>query len=94
MSKNITHLYNITPDQFKTEILNGISEQLQEFSKIFEVKEPAVWITLKETAELLGVTVTTIHNWKKQQIIKDYKIGSRVRFNRNEIEQILKNSSL
>ena len=94
MSNNITHLHNVSPEQFKNEILNGISKQLEEFSKKFQPKEPEVWITRKETSELLGVSLVTIHNWTKQQIIKDYKIGNRIRFNRNEIEQILKSSSL
>lgn len=94
MSKNITQLYGITPEQLKAEILEGVSKQLQEFSKEFKLKEPNVWITRKEASELLGVSLVTIHNWTKLEIIKYYKIGNRVRFNRNEIEQVLKNSSL
>lgn len=93
MSKNITHLHEITPDQFKAEILDGISKQLLEFSKKFKPKEPNLWITRKEASELLGVSLVTIHNWTKEDIIKAYKIGNRVRFKRSDLENILLRSN-
>ena len=93
MSKNITQLHSISPEQFKSEILEGISKQLKEFSKNFTPKEPTIWITRKEASELLGVSLVTIHNWTKDNIISAYKIGNRVRFRRSEIENILLNSN-
>ncbi|GGD99592.1 helix-turn-helix domain-containing protein [Planktosalinus lacus] len=93
MSKDITQLYGVTPEQFKTEILDGVSKQLLEFSKNFKPKEPVIWITRKEASELIGVSLVTIHNWSKEGIINPYKIGNRVRFKRSEIENILLNSN-
>jgi len=93
MSKNITQLYGITPDEFKAEILEGFRHEMQELSKNFTPKEPTVWITRKETSELIGVSLVTIHNWTKEGVINAYKIGNRVRFKRSEIEQILLNSN-
>ena len=93
MSKNITQLHSITPEEFKAEILEGVSKQLKEFSKNFTPKEPTIWITRKEASELLGVSLVTIHNWTKDNIISAYKIGNRVRFRRSEIENILLNSN-
>lgn len=93
MSKNITQLYGVTPEQFKAEILEGVSKQFQEFSKNFKPTEPIKWITRKEASELIGVSLVTIHNWSKEGIINPYKIGNRVRFKRTDIENILLNSN-
>jgi excisionase family DNA binding protein len=93
MSKNITQLYGITPEELKAEIVKDIRHELKELSKNFTPKEPTIWITRKETSELIGVSLVTIHNWSKEHVINAYKIGNRVRFKRSEIEQILLNSN-
>ena len=93
MSKNITQLYGITPEELKAEILEGVGKQLLEFSRNFKPKEPTLWITRKEASELLGVSLVTIHNWTKASVIQSYKIGNRVRFKRSEIENILLQSN-
>ncbi len=93
MSKNITQLHGVTPEQFKAEILAGVGKQLLEFSKNFKPKEPTLWITRKDASELLGVSLVTIHTWTKENVINAYKIGTRVRYKRSEIENILLNSN-
>jgi excisionase family DNA binding protein len=93
MSKNITHLYGITPDELRAEIREDFRRALLELSKNFTAKEPTIWITRKETSELIGVSLVTIHNWSKEGVIHPYKIGNRVRFKRSDIEQILINSN-
>lgn len=93
MSTHITQFHGISPKQFKAEILEGVSKQLREFSKNFKPKEPTIWITRKVAADLCGVSLVTIHNWTKEGVINAYKIGTRVRFKRSEIENILLNSN-
>ncbi len=93
MSKNVTQVHSVTPEQFKAEILEGVGKQLKEFSKNFTPKEPTIWITRKEASELLGVSLVTIHNWTKEGVINAHKIGTRIRFNRSEIQNILLNSN-
>ena len=93
MSKNITQLHGISPEEFKKEILDGISVQIEALSQTFKPKEPNVWITRKDASEHLGVSLVTIHNWTKDGIIIAYKIGNRVRFKRSDLENILLNSN-
>ena len=93
MSKTITQVYGISPEEFKAEIIEGVSKQLQEFSKNFQPKEPTIWITRQEAADLIGVSLVTIHNWTKEGIIHAHKIGTRIRFKRSDIENILLNSN-
>lgn len=93
MSKTITQLYGISPEEFKAEILEGVGKQLQEFSENFQPKEPTIWITRQEAADLIGVSLVTIHNWTKVGVIHAHKIGARIRFKRSDIENILLNSN-
>ncbi len=93
MSKTITQLINISPEELRREIRNDFREELQELAKTFTPKEPTVWITRQEAAELIGVSLVTIHNWTKEGVINAHKIGTRIRFKRSEIEDILLNSN-
>lgn len=97
MSKTITQVHGISPEEFKEdlrrEFKQDLKEQLQEFSKLFAPKEPTVWITRQEAADLIGVSLVTIHNWTKEGVIHAHKIGTRIRFKKSDIENILLNSN-
>jgi excisionase family DNA binding protein len=42
-------------------------------------------ITREETAKLLGVSLVTLHNWVKANILKAYRVGNKVRFKESEV---------
>lgn len=47
--------------------------------------------TRDETAELLDVSLTTLHNWNKQGILKpSAKVGKRVYYSKDEVLSRLK----
>lgn len=52
------------------------------------------YITRKETAQILKISVVTLHHWTRQGLIQHYKISSRVRYKRAEVMQLLENGSL
>jgi len=93
MKKNKILVYEVDPEEFKKEILEGIEKLLIEFSKNFTPKEPVIWISRKDVAELLGISLPTIHQWGKQGILKPYKIGNRVRYKQSDIEKTLLDSN-
>lgn len=43
------------------------------------------FITVKEVARLLGISLVTVHAWKKAGKLKFYRFGSRIRFKKSEI---------
>ena len=47
-------------------------------------------ITAKEVAKLLGVSLVSIHTWKKDGKLKFYRYGSRIRFKKSEVLQVEK----
>jgi hypothetical protein len=50
MNKDITQLHGISPEEFKKEILGGISVQIEALSNTFKPKESDVWLTRIETS--------------------------------------------
>ena len=55
----------------------------------FQPKEPVEYLSRQETAELLKVDLSTIHNWTKQNKLVAYSIGARVYYKRKEVENAI-----
>lgn len=91
MSDKITQLHNTDPTSFKKEIVDAISKRIDTLEKKLPPKR-SEWITRKQAGEMLGVSLVTISEWSKKNIIKAYKIGNRVRFKLEEIEAVLNSS--
>lgn len=47
------------------------------------------YLSRKEVANLLKITLPTLHDWTKQGILKSYRIGTRVLYKESEIKQTL-----
>ena len=87
-------------------LLNGISfEQLQNSIKTIvsaELKNAVIeltesqkdtapeLITRKETADILGVSLPTLHEWTKKGVLPAKRIGSRIRYERTAVYDALK----
>lgn len=76
-------------EQLKNDIVESIKPQLEDLKKFFQPKEPTEFLTRQETANLLKVDLSTIHNYTKKGLLTSYGIGSRVFFKRKEVEQAL-----
>ena len=46
-------------------------------------------LTRQEAAKLLGVSLVTLNEWSKKGIVVGYRIASRVRYKKTELEQSL-----
>jgi excisionase family DNA binding protein len=74
-------------------LLNGISvDELIARLKSELIPAPAIaiettedFITVKEVARLLGISLVTVHAWKKAGKLKYYRFGTRIRFKKSEI---------
>lgn len=93
MKSNVVQLHNVTPEEFKNEILIGVKKELSIFQDSLINTRTTEYITRKEVADMLGVSLTTIHFWCKREILKPMRIGNRVRFSRKHIEEILESST-
>jgi len=89
-------IFQTSPD----ELVEAIKQVVQvEIAKIGDQKTKATnhnhreVLTRKETAELLGVSLVTIHDWSRSGIIHPYKLGNRTYFKRSEIMEVLNQSN-
>jgi excisionase family DNA binding protein len=83
----------VTPEKLTETILNGVKNQLDELKKDFTPKQPEDFLTRMETAKLLKISLTTVHEWANTKILKAYKVGNRTYFSRKEIESTLFSSN-
>jgi predicted DNA-binding transcriptional regulator AlpA len=79
-----------TPQELQNQITEGVKNQLQEFLKLYQPKQPNEYLTRQQVAQMFDVDISTVHNWCKSKRLNPLGIGSRVYFLRSEIEQSLK----
>ena len=78
----------VLPPEIQNE-MSEIRKELSELRKSFQPKEPTVYLTRQEVAEILHVDLTTIWSYTKKGILISYGIGSRVFYKRHEVESSL-----
>lgn len=75
----------ITPEEMKNSILEGMQYHIEKLRAEFQPKEPTTYLTRAEVAELLKIDLSTLHNWTKKGKVKAYGIGNRVYYKRDEL---------
>jgi len=78
-----------TPQELQNQITEGVKNQLQEFLKLYQPKQPNEYLTRSEVAQMFNVDISTVHNWGKSGKIKPLSLGARIYFLRSDIEQSL-----
>jgi excisionase family DNA binding protein len=87
-------LKEVNPQQLTETILKGVETQINDLKKNFTPKEPDDFLTRMETAKLLKISLTTVHEWANTGTLKAYKVGNRTYFSRKEIENTLFSSNV
>ena len=70
-------------------ITNSVNAAVQKATEHLQAKENVEFLNRKQAAALLGISIVTLSEWTLQGKIKGYRIGSRIRYKRHEIEQSL-----
>ena len=76
----------VTPEQIKTAILEGVKLQLEQLKTHFQPVEPTEYLTRVEVSKLLKIGLSSVHGWTKKGILTAYQIGGRVYYKRSEVE--------
>jgi excisionase family DNA binding protein len=80
-----------------TELANLIAEAVRQELRMLNrhVENPSAptkeLMTRKEVAKLFDISLVTIHEWCKSDILKPYKVGNRTYFKRVEVMEALSN---
>jgi excisionase family DNA binding protein len=87
-------MQNILFSQISLEDLKAaISEVVKAEVERLNLHKPepsAEYISRKESARILGITLPTLNDWSKRGIIPSYRIESRVRYKKAEVEDSLR----
>ena len=77
-------------EQLKTEISQEVFDRITPFLKRITEPVPQIeLLTRKEASKLLGISLPTLLDWTKTGKISGYRIATRVRYKRNELENAL-----
>lgn len=79
-----------TPTALISEIVGKLkSELLSELTKTFNENQPNKYISAQEICERFDISKPTIYEWKRRKILKSYKLGSRVYYKMEDIENAM-----
>jgi excisionase family DNA binding protein len=83
-------LTSIPMEQLQSEISATVKKEFQTFLLSLQPqKEPTDYLTRKEAAQLLSISLPTLNEWTKTGLVQGYRIASRVRYKRAELETSL-----
>ena len=83
------------PEEFQQLIQDEIKKGFEAISKSSQnsAHQEIQYLTRKETADCLKITLPTLRTWTKSGKLKSYVIGRRVLYNPVEIRQALSEQS-
>ncbi len=82
-------LQGIDTDELKRIFKEVLEEKLGQESKSKESGRGLAYLNRFEVAKLLNISLPTLNNWSKSGIIQAYRIGNRVLYKPDEIDQAI-----
>lgn len=90
MTKQILQLENVNASDFRSELVKDVTKALLSHNESQNNPDNETILTRQETATLLSVSLVTLWDWTKKDILKAYRIGSKIRYKKNEVLLALK----
>lgn len=82
-------LSSIELSELKKIVEDAILNQLKHFTPVVEQRNVQL-LTRKQTADFLCISLPTLHDWTKTGIIQAHRIGNRVLYKFDEINNSLR----
>ncbi len=84
-------IFQFPTQQLADDLSNKVIKNIENYfnSKTAAPATEQMFETRKDAAALLGISLPTLGEYTKTGIIKGYRIGSRVRYKRSELEAAL-----
>lgn len=89
MHQNI-YLNGISIEDFQNQLIGKLKTEFLSTAPKPPKETAEEFLTVKQVSKLLGVSLVTIHKWKKDGKLKFHRFGTRIRFNRSEILNVEK----
>ena len=87
METNSVIIQQITPEQLREMISEIFTQKISDLQPHQE--QTPKYLTRQETADLLHVSLVTLHQWNREGTLKPRRIGNRVLYRLSEIEETL-----
>uniref|UniRef100_UPI00404A49F4 helix-turn-helix domain-containing protein n=1 Tax=Flavobacterium sp. TaxID=239 RepID=UPI00404A49F4 len=84
MTKQIVQIEVTTSEDFKNEIICELTKVLKDFVCNTQNNEEKL-LTREKTAEMLSISLVTLWDWTKKDIIPAHRIGNLVRYKKEEV---------
>lgn len=82
-------LHQFTPEEFKEYITSELTDELKKLIQKLDLPEPIEYLTRKEVAKILKVSIVTLSQWDKHGILQPYRIGNLIRYKSNKLDKAL-----
>ena len=80
----------VEPTALIREITENVKNSLlSELTKTIQENEPKRYLSADEVCKRFGITKPTLHDYRKRNILKSYKLGARVYYRLDEIENAM-----
>jgi len=86
----MVQLISLTEEELQNLVAKTIRQELEDFTPKPVTKEPTKFNTRKETADRLHISLPTLNEYTKKGIITGQRIGSRVLYSEEAIQEALK----
>lgn len=87
---NQIFLNGISIEDFQNQLIGKLKTELLSIAPQTPNETEDEFLTAKQVSKLLGVSLVSLHKWKKEGKIKFHRFGTRIRFKRSEILNVEK----
>jgi len=85
MVKNLIQIETIDAQHYKSEIVNDVINALKKSGIKFPDNNDEIFLTRQETSKLLSVSLVTLWDWTRKDIIAAYRIGNKIRYKKSDV---------
>ncbi len=85
----LTQVHNISPQEFREGIISDVKAELKKLSLSFKPAEQPEYLTRKEVATILKISLVTLSDWNKKGILQPYRLGNLIRYKQSELDKAL-----
>ena len=89
MPNKIIQIFDITPEELKQDILKDVKDELKSIAQNFQQPEQEEYLSRKEVAKILKISLVTVHDWGRKKILNPYRLGNLIRYKLSELDDAL-----
>lgn len=85
MENSILQLEKTNAIDFENKILIGVKNLLNVFATSLSNQDDDKLLSRQETAKMLSISLVTLWDWTRKDLIPAYRIGNKIRYKKSEV---------